>query len=103
MHVPFISILLTGTWTFAGLRDPVDFFPASLAAIISYFSAEVTRGIWKPVQINGKDWPSPAAILPSFESEIKAILAAAGVDVRSYSTGRLHLFIYIYIYCYKWM
>lgn len=85
---------------FAGLRDLVDFLPASLAAIISYFSAEVTRGIWKPVQMNGKDWPSPAAILPSVESEINAILAAAGVDVPSCSNGRLHLFIYIYIYIY---
>ena len=84
---------------FAGLRDLVDFLPASLAAIISYFSAEVTRGIWKPVQMNGKDWPSPAAILPSVESEIKAILAAVGVDVPSCSNGRLHLF--IYNYCYK--
>lgn len=70
-----------------GLRDLVDFLPASLAAIISYFSAEVTRGIWKPVPMNGKDWPSPAAILPSVESEIKAILASAGVDVPSCSIG----------------
>ncbi|KAK4582106.1 hypothetical protein RGQ29_025323 [Quercus rubra] len=74
-----------------GLRDLVDFLPASLAAIISYFSAEVTRGIWKPVQMNGKDWPSPAAILPSVESEIKAILAAVGVDVPSCSNGNSNL------------
>ncbi|KAG6697975.1 hypothetical protein I3842_09G228400 [Carya illinoinensis] len=70
-----------------GLRDLVDFLPASLAAIVSYFSAEVTRGIWKPVAMNGKDWPSPAAILPSMESEIKAILAAVGVDAPSCYTG----------------
>lgn len=79
----------------AGLRDLVDFLPASLAAIVSYFSAEVTRGIWRPVPMNGKDWPSPAAILPSVQSEIKTILAAVGVDLPSCSTGIFHLFIYI--------
>ncbi|XP_058075235.1 mediator of RNA polymerase II transcription subunit 33A-like isoform X2 [Magnolia sinica] len=63
-----------------GLRDLVDFLPASLAAIISYFSAEITRGIWKPVLMNGTDWPSPAANLFLIESEIKVILASAGVD-----------------------
>lgn len=67
----------------AGLRDLVEFLPASLAAIISYFSAEVTRGIWKQVAMNGIDWPSPAAILQSVESEIKEILNAVGVNVPS--------------------
>ncbi|KAK3018232.1 hypothetical protein RJ639_002766 [Escallonia herrerae] len=70
-----------------GLRDLVDFLPASLASMISYFSAEVTRGIWKPVPMNGKDWPSPAANLISVESEIKEILTAAGVEFPSYSSG----------------
>ncbi|PKA61809.1 Mediator of RNA polymerase II transcription subunit 33A [Apostasia shenzhenica] len=64
---------------FTGLRDLVDFFPASLATIISYFLAEITRGIWQPVSMNGIDWPSPAANLLSIESEIKEILASAGV------------------------
>lgn len=76
----------------------MDFLPASLATIVSYFSAEVTRGIWKPAAMNGKDWPSPAAILPSVESEIEAILAAVGVDVPSWSTGSFHLLICIYLY-----
>ena len=40
----------------AGLRDLVDFLPASLAAIIDYFSSEVTRGVWKLVPMNGTDW-----------------------------------------------
>ena len=71
----------------AGLRDLVDFLPASLAAITGYFSSEVTRGVWKQVPMNGVDWPSPAAILQSVESEIKAILAAVGVDVPNCSTG----------------
>ncbi|OMO77508.1 hypothetical protein COLO4_25124 [Corchorus olitorius] len=70
-----------------GLRDLVDFLPASLAVIISYFSAEVTRGIWKPVPMNGTDWPSPSAILPLIESEMKQILAGAGVNVPSCSFG----------------
>ncbi|XP_050382850.1 mediator of RNA polymerase II transcription subunit 33A-like [Argentina anserina] len=66
-----------------GLRDLVEFLPASLATIISYFSAEVTRGIWKPVPMNGIDWPSPAVILNSVESEIKEILEAVGVSAPS--------------------
>ncbi|KAK2656195.1 hypothetical protein Ddye_009247 [Dipteronia dyeriana] len=76
-----------------GLRDLVDFLPASLAAIISYFAAEVTRGIWKPVPMNGTDWPSPSPILPSVESEMKAILAGAGVNVpfSSYGTSTVML------------
>ncbi|PON88603.1 hypothetical protein TorRG33x02_156680 [Trema orientale] len=68
-----------------GLRELVDFLPASLATIISYFSAEVTRGIWKSVPMNGIDWPSPTAILLSVESEIKEILGAVGVNIPSYS------------------
>ncbi|KAG1371452.1 mediator of RNA polymerase II transcription subunit 33A [Cocos nucifera] len=67
----------------SGLRDLVDFLPASLATIISYFSAEITRGIWKPVPMNGTDWPSPGATLLSVESEIKEILASAGVHIAS--------------------
>ncbi|XP_010538443.1 PREDICTED: mediator of RNA polymerase II transcription subunit 33A-like isoform X2 [Tarenaya hassleriana] len=70
-----------------GLRDLVDFLPASLAAIISYFSAEVTRGIWKPVPMNGTDWPSPAAILPTVESEMKQVLSTAGVNTRICSSS----------------
>lgn len=70
-----------------GLRDLVDFLPASLVVIISYFSAEVSRGIWKLVPMNGKDWPSPAANLLSVESEIKEILAAIGVDAPRCSPG----------------
>ncbi|PKU66907.1 mediator of RNA polymerase II transcription subunit 33A isoform X2 [Dendrobium catenatum] len=64
-----------------GLRDLVDFLPASLAVIISYFSAEITRGIWKPVAMNGIDWPSPAANLLSVQLEMKEILASAGVTL----------------------
>ncbi|KAK7394915.1 hypothetical protein VNO78_15456 [Psophocarpus tetragonolobus] len=64
-----------------GLRDLVDFLPASLAAIIDYFSSEVTRGVWKLVPMNGTDWPSPAALLQSIDSEIKAILTHVGVEV----------------------
>nr|XP_010921239.1 mediator of RNA polymerase II transcription subunit 33A isoform X2 [Elaeis guineensis] len=66
-----------------GLRDLVDFMPASLATIVSYFSAEITRGIWKPVPMNGTDWPSPGSNLLSVESEIKEILASAGVNIAS--------------------
>lgn len=71
----------------AGLKDLADFLPASLATIVSYFSAEVTRGIWKPVFMNGTDWPSPAANLSNVEDQIKRILAATGVDVPSLVAG----------------
>ncbi|XP_051179961.1 mediator of RNA polymerase II transcription subunit 33A isoform X3 [Lolium perenne] len=64
-----------------GLRDLVDFLPASVAAIVSFFSAEITRGLWKPVMLNGTDWPSPAATLMEVESDIKEVLASAGVHI----------------------
>ncbi|KAG9154144.1 hypothetical protein Leryth_000609 [Lithospermum erythrorhizon] len=70
-----------------GLKDLADFLPASLAAIVSYFSAEVTRGLWKPALMNGSDWPSPAANLSMVEQQIKKILAATGVDVPSLPLG----------------
>ncbi|XP_074368314.1 mediator of RNA polymerase II transcription subunit 33A-like isoform X2 [Apium graveolens] len=66
-----------------GLKDLADFLPASLAAIVSYFSAEVTRGVWKPASMNGTDWPSPAANLAMIEQHIHKILADTGVDVPS--------------------
>ncbi|KAL9401026.1 hypothetical protein Peur_004875 [Populus x canadensis] len=70
-----------------GLKDLADFLPASLATIVSYFSAEVSRGVWKPVFMNGTDWPSPAANLSIVEEKIKKILAATGVDVPSLAAG----------------
>ncbi|KAK7374126.1 hypothetical protein VNO80_07552 [Phaseolus coccineus] len=76
-----------------GLRDLVDFLPASLAAIIDYFSSEVTRGVWKLVPMNGTDWPSPAALLPSIELEIKAILTHVGVEVPNCSSGGSPVFL----------
>ncbi|PSS06398.1 Mediator of RNA polymerase II transcription subunit 33A like [Actinidia chinensis var. chinensis] len=70
-----------------GLKDLADFLPASLATLVSYFSAEVTRGIWKPAFMNGTDWPSPAANLAIVEQQIKKILAGTGVDVPSLAVG----------------
>ncbi|CAK7332989.1 unnamed protein product [Dovyalis caffra] len=70
-----------------GLKELADFLPASLATIVSYFSAEVSRGVWKPVFMNGTDWPSPAANLSNVEEKIKKILAATGVDVPSLAAG----------------
>lgn len=58
-----------------------------MATITSYFSAEVTRGIWKPASMNGTDWPSPAANLAAVEQQVKKILADTGVDVPSLSVG----------------
>lgn len=43
-----------------GLKDLADFLSATLATIVSYFSAEVTRGIWKPEKEKVPtiyDWP----------------------------------------------
>ncbi|PQQ16831.1 mediator of RNA polymerase II transcription subunit 33B [Prunus yedoensis var. nudiflora] len=70
-----------------GLKELADYLPATLATIVSYFSAEVTRGIWKPACMNGTDWPSPAANLSLVEQQIKKILAATGVDVPSLAVG----------------
>jgi hypothetical protein len=70
-----------------GLKDLADFLPASLATIVSYFSAEVTRGLWKPAFMNGTDWPSPAANLSTVELQIKKILADTGVEVPCLATG----------------
>ncbi|KAL7151345.1 hypothetical protein ABFS83_04G024700 [Erythranthe nasuta] len=70
-----------------GLKDLADFLPASLATIVSYFSAEVTRGLWKPASMNGTDWPSPAANLSMIEQQIKKIVADTGVDVPCLSAG----------------
>ncbi|XVE73184.1 hypothetical protein DITRI_Ditri11bG0097000 [Diplodiscus trichospermus] len=70
-----------------GLKDLADFLPATLSTIISYFSAEVTRGIWKPVFMNGTDWPSPSANLLTVEQQIKKIIAATGVDVPTLAIG----------------
>lgn len=70
-----------------GLKDLADYLPASLATIVSYFSAEVTRGVWKPAFMNGTDWPSPAANLSYVEEQIKKILAATGVDIPSVAAG----------------
>lgn len=70
-----------------GLKDLADYLPASLATIVSYLSAEVTRGVWKPVFMNGTDWPSPAANLLYVEEHIKKILAATGVDIPSLAAG----------------
>ena len=65
----------------------MDFFPASLSGISSYLEAEVTRGLWKPVPMNGKDWPSPAANLLAIETEIRDILAALGINIQNSLTG----------------
>ena len=63
----------------SGLRELVDYLPASIATIVSYCLAEVTRGLWKYASMNGQDWPSPAANLLAIQGEVKDILAAAGV------------------------
>ncbi|XP_010532697.1 PREDICTED: mediator of RNA polymerase II transcription subunit 33A-like isoform X2 [Tarenaya hassleriana] len=70
-----------------GLKDLADFLPASLAPIVSYFSAEVSRGVWKPVFMNGMDWPSPAANLSNVEEYMKKILATTSVDIPSLAPG----------------
>ncbi|CAI0466405.1 unnamed protein product [Linum tenue] len=70
-----------------GLKNLADFLPACLATIVSYFSAEVSRGVWKPAFMNGTDWPSPAANLSNVEDKIKKILAATGVDIPSLAAG----------------
>ncbi|KAL3644850.1 hypothetical protein CASFOL_010030 [Castilleja foliolosa] len=64
-----------------GLKDLADFLPPSLVTIFSYYSAEVSRGPWKPAIMNGIDWPNPSGYISIYEEQIKQILAATGVDV----------------------
>ena len=71
----------------SGLKDLTDLLPVSLATIVSYLSAETTRGLWKPASMNGTDWPSPATNLSMVEQNINKILAATGVDVPCLSAG----------------
>jgi hypothetical protein len=59
----------------------VDYLPGTIATIVSYCSAEVSRGFWKYASMNGQDWPSPAANLLTIQGEVKDILAATGVHV----------------------
>jgi len=59
----------------------VDYLPGSIATIVSYCSAENTRGLWKYASMNGQDWPSPAANLLTIQGEVKDILAAVGVHI----------------------
>lgn len=70
-----------------GLRELAVFLPASMATIVSYLSAETTRGLWKPASMNGTDWPSPAASLAMVEQNMNKILSSTGVDVPSLSAG----------------
>nr|XP_043635788.1 mediator of RNA polymerase II transcription subunit 33A-like [Erigeron canadensis] len=70
-----------------GLKDLADFLPASMATIVSYFSAETTRGLWKPASMNGTDWPSPATSLAMVEKNMNKILSTTGVGVPSLSAG----------------
>lgn len=79
--------MLTPRELCTGLKDLADYLPATLASIVSYFSAEVSRGVWKSVFMNGTDWPSPAANLSNVEEQIKKILAATGVDIPSLAVG----------------
>ena len=53
-----------------GLKDLAHFLPATLETIVSYFSAEVTRGIWKPAYMNRTDLPSPTKNISMVELQI---------------------------------
>ncbi|KAE8701455.1 Mediator of RNA polymerase II transcription subunit 33A [Hibiscus syriacus] len=72
-----------------GLKDLADFLPATLATIVSYLSAEVTVGTWKPAFMNGSDWPSPATSLSTIEQQINKVIAATGVDVSSLTIANI--------------
>lgn len=76
----------------------VDFLPASVATIVSYFSAEVTRGVWKPAFMNGTDWPSPNANLSNVVEKIKEIIAATAVEVSSAAASGFFLFFFFFLH-----
>ncbi|KAJ1695237.1 hypothetical protein LUZ63_011935 [Rhynchospora breviuscula] len=67
-----------------GLIDLVDFLPASIADIIRYFKAEITRGAWNCVPLNGIDWPSPAEALDSFRLDVKEVLERVSVHIQNW-------------------
>ena len=94
-------LIRTMSFHFSGLKDLADFLPASLATIVSYFSAEVTRGVWKPASMNGSDWPSPSVNLSMVEEHIKKIVAATGVDVPRLVTGAHPVTISCHEFCYS--
>lgn len=87
-YIKVIFVYVITSIFLSGLKDLADFLPASLATIVSYFSAEVSRGVWKPVFMNGVDWPSPATNLSTVEEYIKKILATTGVDIPSLAPGK---------------
>lgn len=66
----------------------MEFFPASIATIIRYLEAEISRGTWKSVSMNGIDWPSPAEALNSFVSGVKEVLEHVGVHIESWHPGK---------------
>ncbi|CAM6087116.1 unnamed protein product [Calypogeia fissa] len=70
-----------------GLRDLIDFLPATMASFVSCCGAEVYRGLYKPASMNGNDWPSPAANLFAVEGEIQDLLASSGVIIPGLVTG----------------
>lgn len=86
LHSDFVYVITSVG--LSGLKELADFLPASLAPIVSYFSSEVSRGVWKPVFMNGMDWPSPAANLSKVEEYIEKILATTGVDIPSLAPGK---------------
>ncbi|KAH7427460.1 hypothetical protein KP509_10G044900 [Ceratopteris richardii] len=70
-----------------GLRELVDFCPATIASIITCLESDMTCGISRPASMNGKDWPSPAANLLSVEAEIRDILSSCGVNLPCCTSG----------------
>ena len=94
-------LIRTMSLKFSGLKDLADFLPASLATIVSYFSAEVTRGVWKPASMHGSDWPSPSVNLSMVEEHIKKIVAATGVAVPRLVSGAHPVAISYHELCYS--
>lgn len=92
-----IRTVITCIYGCSGLRILCDCLPASLASITSYLSAEVTRGVWKSVSMNGTDWPSPDANLSNFVEGMKKIVAFAGLDVPSVTSGSFYHYILLHV------
>lgn len=77
---------------FLGLKDLIDFFSVLLVTIVSYFSDEVRRGVWKLVFMNGIDWLNFVVNLFNVEEYIKKIFVIIGVDIFSFVLGKIMLF-----------
>eukprot|EP00850_Spirogloea_muscicola_P002436 SM000009S23565 [mRNA] locus=s9:764498:771082:- [translate_table: standard] len=80
---------LTSSDAIKGLKDLVEFVPASIVPLANFLAAESMRGCWRVAAMNGSEWPTPASNLTAVEAEIQAALTDTGVDTPPHLSGVL--------------